>query len=108
MQHTSGKLYGTAVGGGANNDGVIWEYDPGLAPFVTFLNVNGQVGAKVYILGEYFAAGSVVSFNGVPAQNPVINSTYIEATVPAGATTGYITVTTTKGTLKSNKPFVVH
>jgi uncharacterized repeat protein (TIGR03803 family) len=108
MQHTSGKLYGTAYAGGANNYGVIWEYDPGLAPFVTFLNVYGQVGAKVYILGEYFAAGSVVSFNGVPAQNPVIQSTYIEATVPAGATTGFITVTTSKGTLKSNKPFVVH
>ncbi len=108
MQHTTGKLYGFAYSGGANNDGVIWEYDPGLAPFVTFLNVYGQVGAKVDILGEYFAAGSVVSFNGVPAQNPVIQSTFIEATVPAGATTGYITVTTPKGTLKSNKPFVVH
>jgi hypothetical protein len=44
----------------------------------------------------------------VPAQNPVIQSTYIEATVPAGSTTGFITVTTSKGTLKSNKPFVVH
>ena len=38
--------------GGANNDGVIWEYDPGLEPFVTFLNVYGQVGAKVNILGR--------------------------------------------------------
>ncbi len=108
MQHTSGKLYGTAEGGGTYNNGVIWEYDPGLSPFVTFLNVYGQVGANVFILGEYFAPGSVVSFNGVPAQNPVIHSTYIQATVPAGATTGYITVTTSKGTLKSNKTFVVH
>jgi uncharacterized repeat protein (TIGR03803 family) len=108
MQHTSGKLYGTTWSGGTNNDGVIWEYDPGLAPFVTFLNVYGQVGAKVYILGEYFASNSVVSFNGVAAQNPVIQPTYIQATVPAGATTGFITVTTSKGTLKSNKPFVVH
>lgn len=108
MQHTTGKLYGTAYAGGANNTGTIWEYDPGLAPFVTFLNVYGQVGAKVDILGEYFAAGSVVSFNGVPAVDPVIQPTYIKATVPAGATTGYITVTTSKGTLKSNKPFVVH
>lgn len=108
MQHTSGKLYGTAYAGGDNNYGVIWEYDPGLAPFVTFLNVYGKVGAKVDILGQYFDAASVVSFNGVSAQNPVIQSTYIEAAVPAGATTGYITVTTSKGTLRSNKPFVVH
>jgi len=70
--------------------------------------VYGQAGAKVDILGQYFTASSVVSFNGVAAQNPVIQPTYIEATVPAGATTGYITVTTSKGTLKSNKRFIVH
>jgi len=28
--------------------------------------------------------------------------------VPKGATTGWITVTTAKGTLKSNKKFIVH
>ncbi len=108
MQHTTGKLYGTAYAGGNNNYGTIWEYDLGLPPFVTFLNVYGEVGAKVDILGQYFDAGSVVSFNGVPAQDPVIQSTYIETTVPPGATTGYITVTTSKGILTSNKPFVVH
>jgi uncharacterized repeat protein (TIGR03803 family) len=108
LQHTSGKLYGFAYAGGDNNKGVIWEYDPGLAPFVTFLNVYGEAGAKVDILGQYFDSSSVVLFNGVPALNPVIQSTYIEATVPVGATTGYITVTTSKGILTSNKPFVVH
>jgi uncharacterized repeat protein (TIGR03803 family) len=108
LQHTSGKLYGFAYAGGDNDKGVIWEYDPGLAPFVTFLNVYGQAGAKVDILGQYFDSSSVVLFNGVPAQNPVIQSTYIEATVPVGATTGYITVTTSKGILTSNKPFVVN
>jgi uncharacterized repeat protein (TIGR03803 family) len=108
LQHTSDKLYGITTDGGTYGSGVIFEYDAGLGPFVTFLNVYGQVGAKVDILGEYFDAGSIVSFNGVPAQNPVIQSTYIEATVPAGSTTGFITVTTSKGTLKSNKPFVVH
>jgi hypothetical protein len=34
--------------------------------------------------------------------------TYIRAEVPQGATTGPITVTTSSGTLKSNKVFVVH
>jgi uncharacterized repeat protein (TIGR03803 family) len=109
MQHTSGKFYGTTDNGGTNGSGVIFEYDAGLGPFVTFLNVYGQVGATVDILGQYFAAGSTtVYFNGVPALNPTITSTYIKATVPAGATTGFITVTTTRGTLTSNKPFVVH
>lgn len=109
LQHTSGKLYGITDDGGTYGSGVIFEYDAGLGPFVTFLNVYGQVGATVDILGQYFAAGTTtVYFNGVPAQNPTITPTYIKATVPAGATTGFITVTTTKGTLKSNKPFVVH
>jgi uncharacterized repeat protein (TIGR03803 family) len=72
LQHTSGKLYGITTDGGTYGSGVIFEYDAGLGPFVTFLNVYGQVGAKVDILGEYFDAGSIVSFNGVPAQNPVI------------------------------------
>jgi hypothetical protein len=109
MQHTSGKLYGATTDGGTYGSGVIFEYDAGLGPFVTFLNVYGQVGATVDILGQYFAAGvSTVYFNGVPAVNPEIHSTHIKATVPPGATTGFITVTTSKGTLKSNKPFVVH
>jgi uncharacterized repeat protein (TIGR03803 family) len=109
MQHTSGKFYGITTNGGTNGSGVIFEYDAGLAPFMTFLNVYGQVGATVDILGQYFAAGTTtVYFNGVPAQNPSITPTYIKAVVPPGATTGFITVTTTKGTLTSNKPFVVH
>jgi uncharacterized repeat protein (TIGR03803 family) len=109
MQHTSGKLYGTTTSGGTHGSGVIFEYDARLGPFVTFLNVYGQVGAEVDILGQYFDGGvTTVYFNGVSAQNPKITPTYIKATVPEGATTGFITVTTTKGTLKSNKPFVVH
>jgi uncharacterized repeat protein (TIGR03803 family) len=109
LQHTSGKLCGITTDGGTYGSGVIFEYDAGLGPLVTFLNVYGQVSAKADILGQYFAAGVTnVYFNGVPAQNPETTSTYIKATVPDGATTGYITVTTSKGTLKSNKPFVVH
>ena len=109
MQHTSGKLYGTTSDGGTYGSGVIFEYDAGLGPFVTFLNVYGQVGAKVDILGQYFDEGvTTVYFNGVPAQDTEITPTYIKAIVPEGATTGFITVTTSKGTLKSNKPFVVH
>jgi uncharacterized repeat protein (TIGR03803 family) len=108
IQHTSGKLYGTASGGGANNSGVMFELDMGLGPFVSHLPVYGQVGATVDILGEYFTSASTVYFNGVAAVNPKITSTYIEAVVPENATTGYITVTTSKGTLKSNTPFIVH
>jgi uncharacterized repeat protein (TIGR03803 family) len=109
IQHTSGKLYGTTNAGNYYEHGTMFYLDMGLAPFVRYLPVYGQAGATVDILGEYFQSGvSTVYFNGVPAVNPKITSTYIEATVPDGATTGYITVTTSKGTLTSNKPFVVH
>jgi hypothetical protein len=37
----------------------------------------------------------------------VVSDTFIKATVPPGATTGYVTVTTPSGTLTSNKPFIV-
>jgi uncharacterized repeat protein (TIGR03803 family) len=109
FQHTNGKLYGQAYLGGAYNGGTLFEYDAGLPPFATYLNVYGVVGARVVILGQGFVDGlSTVSFNGVAAQDPEIYPTYIKATVPEGATTGPITVTTGLNTLKSNKVFVVH
>ncbi len=108
VQHTNGKFYADTAVGGTATQGVFYRFDLGLPPFVTFLSVYGRVGAHVDILGQHFTDASVVSFNGVPAQNPEIQPTYIKAIVPDGATTGLITVTTTSGTLKSNKVFVIH
>jgi len=51
---------------------------------------------------------SEVFFNGTPATYKLVYPTYIRATVPDAATTGPITVTTTNGTLTSNKLFIVH
>ena len=45
--------------------------------------------------------------NGVPANFTVTSGTFIKATVPEGATTGYVTVTTPTGVLTSNVPFHV-
>jgi hypothetical protein len=36
-----------------------------------------------------------------------VSDTYLTATVPNGATSGFITVTTPSGTLKSNKKFLI-
>ncbi|HEY1646663.1 MAG TPA: choice-of-anchor tandem repeat GloVer-containing protein [Terracidiphilus sp.] len=109
LQHTNGKLYGQAYLGGRYGGGTLFEVDAGLPPFVTYLNVYGVVGAKVVILGQGFVDGlSTVRFNGVPAQDVEIDPTYIKATVPEGATTGPITVTTGLFILRSNKVFVVH
>jgi hypothetical protein len=48
-----------------------------------------------------------VSLNGIPASFTVKSDTFITATVPPGATTGYVTVVTPNGTLTSNVPFHV-
>jgi uncharacterized repeat protein (TIGR03803 family) len=109
LQHTNGKLYGQAYLGGRYSGGTLFEYDAGLLPFVTYLNVYGVAGARVVILGQGFEDGlSKVYFNGVPGEDLDIQPTYIKATVPAGATTGLISVTTGATTLKSNKLFVIH
>ena len=48
-----------------------------------------------------------MKFNGVSASFSVLSSTQIAATVPAGATTGPISVTTPGGTVAGGTPFTV-
>jgi len=109
IQHTNGFFYGdTYEGGSGNGWGVFFRLDMGLPPFVTYLNTDGQVGMTVDLLGDGFTTGSQVSFNGVPATAiSDVENTFMKVVIPAGATTGPLTVTTTKGTLTSNKVFVV-
>jgi uncharacterized protein (TIGR03437 family) len=61
----------------------------------------------VNILGNLLRGATSVTFNGAPATFKVVSSNYIKATVPTGATTGTIEVTTPSGVLKSNVPFHV-
>jgi len=67
----------------------------------------GRVGQAGGILGQGFVGTTAVSLNGIPANFTVVSDTFIKATVPEGATTGYVTVTTPTGELKSNVPFRV-
>jgi uncharacterized protein (TIGR03437 family) len=50
---------------------------------------------------------SSVTFNGAAAAFKLVSSTEITATVPSGATTGPVVVTTPKGKLTSNKSFTI-
>jgi uncharacterized protein (TIGR03437 family) len=61
----------------------------------------------VIILGNGLTGSTRVTFNGVAASFTVESDTYIQATVPAGASTGVVSVVTPSGTLKSNPQFVV-
>jgi uncharacterized repeat protein (TIGR03803 family) len=107
-QSTNGLLYGTTwSGGNSQDDGTVFSLDMGLGPFVTFVRAAGKVGQTGGILGQGFTGTTSVSLNGIPASFTVVSDTFIKATVPAGATTGYVTVTTPTGTLTSNVPFHV-
>jgi uncharacterized protein (TIGR03437 family) len=79
----------------------------GLKPFVTFVQGFGKVGQAGEILGEGFTGATSVDLNGVPASFTVVSATFIRFTVPEGATTGRVTVTTPTGTLNSNVAFQV-
>jgi uncharacterized repeat protein (TIGR03803 family) len=107
IQHTNGFLYGDTNTGGTGNGGVFYRFNLGLPPFVKFLDSYGRVGMTVQILGEGFTAESQVFFNGMPAQVTQVQPTYLKVVVPDRATSGSITVTTTKGPLTSNKEFLV-
>jgi uncharacterized protein (TIGR03437 family) len=67
----------------------------------------GKVGTRVTILGNNLTGSTNVTFNGTSAAFTVESDTYITATVPAGATTGTVSVVTPTGTLNSNPQFVV-
>jgi uncharacterized repeat protein (TIGR03803 family) len=118
VQATSGRFYGTTPEGGVSNNpncnpdqndgcGTVFSLSVGLAPFVTFAPAARPVGGVVEILGQGFTGATGVSFNGTAASFTVKSDTYLTATVPAGAATGFITVGEPSGTLTSNKIFRV-
>jgi uncharacterized repeat protein (TIGR03803 family) len=115
VQATNGIFYGTTTGYGAPDCvdsgfgfcGTVFSLDMSLGPFVAFVRGYGRVGRTIGILGQGFTGATSVLLNGTPANFTVVSDTLIRATVPAGATTGYVTVTTPSGTLKSNVPFHV-
>ena len=108
LQHTNSILYGDTYNGGKFDEGVFYSFNAGLPPFVSYLPTYGRPGALVQILGQGFTDASEIFFNGTPATFKLVYPTYIRATVPDGATSGPITVTTANGTLTSNKVFIVH
>jgi len=107
LQATDGNFYGVTLAGGRHNYGTVFSLSTGLAPFIRMVAATGRVGQTRGILGQGFTGATNVSFNGIPATFTVRQDTFLVATVPAGATTGYVTVATPTGTLTSNVPFHV-
>ena len=107
FQRTDGLLYGDTFRGGSNGEGTFFSLNLGLHPFVSLSPTSGKVGKVIEIFGQGFTGTTSVSFSGTSAAYSVFSGTYLTATVPAGAGTGSITVTTPGGTLTSNKKFRV-
>jgi uncharacterized repeat protein (TIGR03803 family) len=107
IQATDGDLYGTTASGGADNEGTVFSLSVGLGPFVETRPTSGGVGAAVIILGNDLTRSTSVTFNGTAAAFNVVSASEITTTVPAGATTGTVEVTTSSRTLKGNVAFRV-
>jgi uncharacterized repeat protein (TIGR03803 family) len=107
VQSTNGLLYGVTEFGGNSNNGTVYSLDMGLAPFVNLASFTGKQGNTVTLLGTHLKGAITVTFNGLAANFKVLFDTYLTATVPAGAATGPIEVTTPNAVLQSRKHFIV-
>jgi len=70
----------------------------------------GPVGSKVWLLGTAFSATpaqDTVKFNGTTATVVDASNTQVVAVVPAGATTGTISIATPSGTATTSSTFTV-
>jgi Bacterial Ig-like domain (group 2)/IPT/TIG domain/Beta-propeller repeat/Kelch motif/Galactose oxidase, central domain len=102
---TSGNVIVTVSG--AQSNGVPFTVVP--PPIISGLSpASGSPGASVTISGSYFGtAQGQVSFNGTPAFVTSWADSTITASVPTGATTGSVTVTTQVGLTSNGVSFAV-
>ena len=102
----NGRAYQISYVGGTGNDVTLSVLN---APTVTLFNpTSGKIGTSVVITGSDFINVSQVSFNGTAQTTYTLDSpTQITTTVPSGATTGTISVTTGAGTGTSTNSFTV-
>jgi uncharacterized repeat protein (TIGR03803 family) len=113
LQGTDGNFYGTTGGeyelppNCTVSCGTVFSLAVGLGPFVKTLPTSGEVGATVIILGTDLTGATSVTFDGTAAAFTVVSSSEITTSVPSGAATGKVEVTTPKGTLVSNVNFRV-
>ena len=83
---------------------------PGGPAITSFTPATGGIGAAVTISGTGFGAGAgdnKVTFNGIPAVVTSSTATRLVATVPVGAATGPLTVTTPAASVRSGGVFTV-
>ena len=105
---STGKI--TVLGTGADNPSTadFTVVTAALPTISSFIPTAGAIGTSVSIIGTNFCGTTAVTFNTTNATSFKVNSaTSITATVPTGATTGPIKVTTPGGTGASSTNFTV-
>ncbi|MBS1840564.1 MAG: IPT/TIG domain-containing protein, partial [Acidobacteria bacterium] len=73
----------------------------------SFSPASGVTGTSVTITGTNFTGATSVKFEGTTATFSVTDASHIATTVPNGATSGAISVTTAGGTATSSNSFTV-
>jgi prepilin-type N-terminal cleavage/methylation domain-containing protein len=91
------------------NPAAVTSTTPDAPTITSFAPPSGPVGTSVTVIGTAFGGATIVSFNGTAATTYNVDSsgTHITATVPTGATSGAISVTTPGGTATSTASFTV-
>lgn len=111
--------YLTAIVPSSGTTGVVTVATPGgtlkskqtfkLLPVISGFNpTSGPVGTPVQITGSGFTGAKTVTFGGVKATFTVVSGAQINTTVPTGAVTGKIKVTTASGSATSSQTFTVN
>jgi parallel beta-helix repeat protein len=106
---TSGPLTVTTLAGPAvyltrNGEAPSFAIMPAIS---SFSPTSGLAGVSVTINGSGFTGATSVAFNGTSAAFTPVSDSQLTATVPGGATSGAITVTTPAGQAASAAAFVV-
>jgi len=103
---TTGKITVTTPNGTATSTGT---YTVGtVTPTISSLSpTSGPAGTVVTITGTNLSGPTGVTFNGLAATFTAVSATQVKATVPVGATTGPIAITTPNGTATSSTSFTV-
>ena len=103
----SGHITVTTATGSGNSEASFFVTDAPPPSIVSFSPANGPPGTRVTITGTFFKDTSTVLFNGKQAAFLLFGN-QLFATVPEGASSGPISVTTPTGTSASPQPFNVN
>jgi uncharacterized protein (TIGR03437 family) len=112
LSATGSQSFGATLSSSVSWAGAIATFklgSTGPAPVISsFTPAHGADSTPVTITGTGFSNGTPsVTFNGTPAVSTAMSDTQINTSVPAGATTGPITVATSGGTATSSTAFTV-